>query len=355
MPGQRDDDFNRAAHRQAARLPAILQKHVRVVVAELERAQRRIVRLLRGASTDAGRAHWMRIQREIEVQLATFRTAVAQNTTAGIEAAFAAGRELLTVPLAAAGFPQIGPEFRLNPRALTALRLSAVDRIQDLTAQALGRVRAVLSQGVIGTLRLDQVVDRINRILGGNTRRRAMTIAYTEIGRAYSIASYESMQRADALGVKVALRWQQSGKRHPRVSHVNAHNQIVRFGTMFSIVDTRTAEQELLRFPRDPNASAGNTINCGCLAVPVVDGSSFDVLDARTGEVRRHVITLPTDPNAAPELVTPEERARRNRAQLEAFNERMRGLLASGAIPGLSVTNTANASGLIRPIEPEPP
>jgi hypothetical protein len=60
----------------------------------------------------------------------------------------------------------------------------------------------------------------------------------------------------------------QSGKLHPRPGHVLASKQPpIPFLQDFEIVDLRTGETENMRFPRDPNASAFNTINCGCMMV----------------------------------------------------------------------------------------
>lgn len=344
MPGPADR-FNAEARAQARRLPPLQLAHVRLVVEELERAQRRIARLIASAPTAASAAHRQRVRREIDTQLERFRAAASATGTAGIEAAFGAGRELMTAPLAAAGFPQLSAQFRLNPRALAALRASAIDRIRDTTAQAQRRIAGVLAQQLAGTLRLDQAVALVNRILGGNARRRAMTITYTEIGRAYSVASFESFQRADQLGVKFARQWRRSGKQHPRVSHVHAHGQLVRGLESFVIVDVKTGESERLRFPRDPAASAANTINCGCVDIPVVDGSSFDTVNARTGELQRRVVTLPTDPNAPPRLLTPEERAAENLAYLARFNARMTELLPTSI--GLAITRAADTPGLL--------
>jgi len=158
------------------------------------------------------------------------------------------------------------PELRINEHALTATRYSLVRLLSDTSAQARQHIESAIAQHLIGVRSLTQTIDDIHRVLDGSTRRRAMTIAYTEIGRVYSAAQYESMLDAAQAIPALRKRWLHSHKEHARPGHVlAAQDDPIPVAQPFLIVDTKTGTTEFLRFPRDPQAGPGNTINCGCM------------------------------------------------------------------------------------------
>lgn len=183
-------------------------------------------------------------------------------------------------PLAAQGI-DFTP--RINPRALSALRVALTDLISDISLTARNRINNQLAQVLIGTQPLSAAVTQVDRLLGGGARNRARTVVYTEIGRIHSAATQASLEEAAQRLPGMKKRWVKSGKKHPRDEHVGAHGQVVPVNEPFIVGG------EALMFPRDPKASARNTINCGCRHIPVVDGSSWgkstvrlDVADANS-------------------------------------------------------------------------
>jgi hypothetical protein len=196
-----------------------------------------------------------------------FRQAAITASTQGADLAWTRGIRSISEPFDAAGVALSGA--RIDARALMASKRMLTDRITDISMKTVDKLNGALMQNVIGSKPLSETITDVQKILGGTPRSRAMTVAYTEIGRTYSVAQDDALQQAGAVVPDLRKRWLKSGKLHPRVAHVQAHNQIVRYDEPYLV------DGEKLMFPRDPDGSAANTINCGCHSIPVVDGSSF--------------------------------------------------------------------------------
>jgi uncharacterized protein with gpF-like domain len=94
----------------------------------------------------------------------------------------------------------------------------------------------------------------------------------TELGRAFSVANQARMNQA-AKVVLLDKVWRRSGKLHQRWGHAIADGQRVAHDEPFKIV-ARSGEVIDLMFPSDPQGPPGETINCGCVAIPRVRGWS---------------------------------------------------------------------------------
>lgn len=95
-------------------------------------------------------------------------------------------------------------------------------------------------------------------------RKRARTVARTEILTASSSAHYESFMQSPAVEGKT---WKHSGakKNNPRPTHVAMN------GVTIPVDDYFKVDGETGLFPRDPNFSAKNRVNCGCVLGPSVN------------------------------------------------------------------------------------
>lgn len=104
------------------------------------------------------------------------------------------------------------------------------------------------------------------RQLNGNfvnvTERRATTIARTEV---HAIKNAVSRSRYETSDSVVALEWLSAGDGDTREAHLEADGQQVPKGSSFRVGG------EWLEYPGDSNGSAGNTINCRCTTIPVVE------------------------------------------------------------------------------------
>jgi hypothetical protein len=282
-PDERTAAFNRERLAQMRRLVRIQRDTIAEILRQLEKARKTITARLAGVTDTLKRTRLEATQREIDAALQAFSTAARTTSLEGAQQAWDAGIDLIRVPLAAGG---LAFEPRINPRALTALRTALTHYLSDASTSAINRINGALAQVLIGTLSTSDAISAVQKILDA-TRSRARTIVYTELGRIYSAANQASMEDAATRLPGLRKRWNRSGKLHPRPDHVAAHGQLRKVSEPFDIAG------EQLMYPRDPNGSASNTINCGCLSIPVTDGSTWgasttrlDPLDA-DGEVTR--------------------------------------------------------------------
>lgn len=127
----------------------------------------------------------------------------------------------------------------------------------------------------------DKVVRRLQRC-GVHEAYRARRIAQTEHTRVQSAARENSIAQAVAAGVNMAQRWR-CKMTNSRDSHKELDGQMVNYGEKF--VTHQLTKHGLLthylRFPGDPEAPAGEVINCHCVLVPVVLRPDETVQDGR--------------------------------------------------------------------------
>lgn len=253
------------------RLVRIQGDTVGEILRQLETARRTIAQQLSDVTDGLARLRLQALQTQIATAMKAFRTAAETSASLGADRAHNAGVDMVRAPLAAGGL-EFTP--RIDPRALSALKVSLTHLIGDVSTSVINRVNTQLAQVVIGTQPASSAIGEVQRLLG-SARGRAKTIVYTELGRIYSAANQASMSDAAERLPGLRKRWIKSGKRHPRPDHVAAHGQLQPINQPFVITG------EKLMFPRDPNASAAQTINCGCLSIPVTDGSTWGASTVR--------------------------------------------------------------------------
>jgi hypothetical protein len=152
--------------------------------------------------------------------------------------------------------------------ALGSTRLELVTRISTNLQADLARE---IQLGVLGVKPPFEVIQQVQALLdtAGATSyaARAETITRTEVGRAQSQATQEHLEIAERQGVKVQKEWRHSGlARNARSAHVTATGQRVPVREPFLVGGVA------LRYPRDPAAPPGATVNCRCVAVPYIAG-----------------------------------------------------------------------------------
>lgn len=278
--------FAAAAKAELASLPRIQRDVLAEIIRQLAIAEGRVINALAATPTEAAQRRLRQLQLELERAMEDFRQATTTASTNGASTGWQAGIRSIDAPFTAAGVSALGA--RIDAGALLAAQHFLTDRIEDVSMHALNKLNGALMQNIIGGTSLADTITDVQRIMGGVPRVRAMTVAYTEIGRAHSIAQDEALQQAGSIMPNLRKRWLKSGKLHPRASHVAAHNQIRGYHEAYLV------DGESLQFPRDPNGSARNTINCGCLSIPVVDGSSFGASTIRFGpQGGMHKVLMP--------------------------------------------------------------
>lgn len=249
----------------AAPLPPIRRALIVELLRQLDIAREEIDQALR-AATSADVARRLQRQRaEIERVFGVFRASATKAAHASADAAWAGGITHAGVTDAAS---------RINTRALLAIRVTLTDRIQNVSVQAIRQINTALTQHLLGVRTLSQTVSDIQAIMDHAPRWSAMRIAYTEVSRAYNTAHYEALLEQARRIPGLRKRWRHSGKERGRLGHIHAAQQApIPVDEPFEIVDPKTGEVEQLRYPGDPNASAKNTIFCGCMLEAVLPGA----------------------------------------------------------------------------------
>jgi hypothetical protein len=263
--------FQRARREVLRRRTAIQRDTAAEIVRLLNLARDRIRETLAAQPTDYERWYLPQLQRQIEDRLAEFERAASRAAAAGHEAAAAAGRELIEAPLRSAGVLVQAAAPGVDARQLEAMRNFLTDRIKGLTGAALDRINTELGLVILGVQAPGEAVAKVAAILGKDARARASTIVRTEIGRAFSSAAHERMKASAQHLPGLKRLWRRSGKLRSRPEHDAIDGQVRGVGEPFEVVDARTGEVVHLMYPRDPAAPPGQTINCGCEALPFME------------------------------------------------------------------------------------
>lgn len=255
--------FRGARAEQAKRRPRLIADTRAEILRLLAEAEQRIRTRLAAQPSDA--EVWLlgELQNEIRRTMADFADRAATQVSTAAGAAWTAGQDLIDAPLLAAGFRIDGTVPLLDPRQLVAMRAFITDRIRDVGIQAANKINTELGLVVIGASPPATAVMRVAQILAETSRKRAITIVRTELSRVYGIASQQRLVQAAGVVPGLKKQWRRSGKVHSRIYHDLADGQVVDAAKPFELGNGIT-----LMFPHDPKAPVGESINCGCTALP---------------------------------------------------------------------------------------
>ena len=232
------------------------------VIAILEAAQAKIAAALAASPTVAGQIQLTAARAEVIRTLEIVRSVTDAELQLGAVKVWELGIAMVEAPLAAAGVAM--PAVLIDLQQIVASTQQFLTRkIADITDVVRKQIDAQLTFVLTGASGQSDAINAIAAHLGGS-RDRALTIARTELGRVYSAATQARLEQAVELEIPMQKQWRRSGKRHARASHNQADGQVRDVDKKFDIGG------ESLRYPRDPKASAANTINCGCVMLPHV-------------------------------------------------------------------------------------
>ncbi len=236
-----------------AETTAEVQRLLAVALAEVKTA-------LASAPSDFQAWYLPQLQAEIEKTIATLGSQSAAVVSDAVDAAWQLGIEQLDNPIAAASVELSGALPYLDTEQLEAMRYFMLDRISDVTAEALSKISSELGLTLIGVRPMSDTITAVQEALG-ISRQRAITIVRTELGRVYALAAQERAMQAEEAGAQMDKVWRRSGKLRPRVPHALADGQRVAADKPFVINGV------LMMHPHDPTAPARETINCGCVVL----------------------------------------------------------------------------------------
>ena len=270
-----DAERNKAAASERRKRQKDLPRIQRDTAGELGRLLRRAERglraqMARGEGSDF--THWLnpQLRQSVRATLATLGTEMGEAMVTGAETAWDAGVALADAPIDAA-LKLDDPKARIaahlasvDLRQLGAMREFLTAKMSDVSLQAVNRVNTALGLAATGVRSTGEVVGDVAGILG-SSRRRAVTIVRTELGRAYSVAGQERMTQARQRLPGLRKQWRRSGKIHSRIEHDAADGQIQEVDQPFKVGGVE------LMYPRDPAAPPGETVNCGCQSLPYME------------------------------------------------------------------------------------
>ena len=145
--------------------------------------------------------------------------------------------------------------------------LTKVVAIDNTTREIL---RAVTAEGTSRGLEFDVISEAIrDRTSGRISMRRARTIARTEVGEAINAAKTKSSDDwAAETGMEQGKLWIHRGAADPRDWHQALDDGIpIRKEEHWTVTNPNTSETDYMQYPHDPEASAGNVINCSCQVI----------------------------------------------------------------------------------------
>lgn len=216
-----------------------------------------------------------RLQREIERIMREFGEDAGTSATAGQERAYDAGQALIDAPLAASGVQVAHLPDRIDAGQLRAMQSFLTTKMKRMSLDASNRINSELAQVLIGSQGIEDALVRMQQI-EGISRRRAITVVRTELGRAYAVAAQVRGEQASRSVPGLKKQWRRSGKRHSRPNHDRTDGQIRPIEKPFVIGFHRVTDGSeptgtKLMHPHDPAAPPSETINCGCISLPYID------------------------------------------------------------------------------------
>lgn len=224
------------------------------------------------ARQPADGALWMlaTLQSEIRRSLDTFAVDAGAVVSRGVGGAYGAGYALVDNILAAAGV-NVGPSvFAINNAALSAMQTFSTDRIKGLALSIVDKINTQLGLTVMGAQTPFQAVQAVASLLKDDANDRALVIVRTELGRAFSVANQFRMDEAEGVLPALKKQWRRSGKIHSRLTHDLIDGQVRGVKEPFDLSTPRGRVK--LMHPHDPKGPLAEIINCGCVALPYMDG-----------------------------------------------------------------------------------
>lgn len=216
------------------------------------------------------------LQDNINNMIAQYEGQLVQLMSQTVKDSHALGGQFAVEPLEAAGIKNLF--FRPSQAQVNTLLDYNAAMIRSVPADAVRKINNQIRIAALGEGSTFQAMKNITQIMGMPKRASdpAKGIAYeaerifrTETNRVFNLANH-SQQLANAEVIPGLLKqWVATGDSRTRSSHLAAHGQTVPIAKKFKIKKQKGG-YDMMDYPQDPSASAGNTINCRCRSVEVL-------------------------------------------------------------------------------------
>lgn len=266
---QRKRLFERARRAVLAGKTKLQRDTAREILRLLNVARDRVREVLAGQPSDYQQWRLPQIEADIARRLREFERAAGNVASGSVSQAWDSGVALVDAPLRAAGLATA--QTGIASTQVEALSVFMADRIKGLSARALDRINTELAMTVLGVQPPGDTIAKVQRVLGDQSRQRAITIVRTETGRAFSAANQARLESAKETLPQLKKMWRRSGKVHSRAEHDAIDGQVREVNEPFVLHDSRTGARIELMYPRDPAGPPGQTINCGCESLPYME------------------------------------------------------------------------------------
>lgn len=150
------------------------------------------------------------------------------------------------------------------------LKTQIANKVTNINETTLNRLQQTLSTFIRGSFEWEEAVSTLTTHFDFSPRR-ALMIARTEIGNANNVAKQKSSDEWQLeTGDQQYKIWIHRGSKAPREWHQHLDNgRAIPKDIPFVVTDPNTGIVDYMTTPHDPNASAGNVINCGCEVIYV--------------------------------------------------------------------------------------
>lgn len=250
----------------------------------LEEARKRIVGDISNVDPNSFKGAQLRLlAKQVDGAMDSFSRDFSDAVTTAQGDAYELGGISMAQPLNALGF-DASTVAGISESALSIAQGYTADLISGLTKDAAAKLNAAIQRAFLGGQSVSDVIAQVGRSISGDKFTglfgpigdRAETVALNEILRVHSIAGQARLEDLQASVPSVKKQWIHiMAARVPRLAHIHASGQVRDVSEPFLVGG------EELMYPRDPNGSPENTINCHCLLAPYVDAADLKPTSAQ--------------------------------------------------------------------------
>lgn len=262
---ERTERFRRARSFQVRRFARVQRQALKDAKVLLEEAHTEVRAQMNNTLTDFQAFQLPVIENNIDQALAEITAALNERLGERVDAMTRAGTGLVDRPLEAGGMRIAGVLPEIDLQQILDVRQAMTHLIKDVTAKAGRRVKSQIGFVVAGVRSPSEATTAVQGIIG-SSRRRALTIVRTELGRVYSVSAQTRQEQAVEVLPGLKKQWRRSGKIHSRQNHDLTDGKVVEVKDAFTL-----ANGVALMYPRDPGGPPREIINCGCVSLPFMD------------------------------------------------------------------------------------
>lgn len=263
---RREKAYERKAGDLIEKVNRLTDAEVARVLAILEQARAEVVGAL--AATEWTIYRQAEYRAMVDRAVASFEQGFAANQERALPNVWSAGIDMVDAPLAEAGFQAAAAE--ISRAQLAIMQADTLDLIKGLSADAKKLINGAISQGLLGSKPLTEVMRGIGQELraqgtvGSKVSWRAEAITRTEMGKINSWARQARIrQTIDANpDIKWRKKWIHSGKLHARANHSSFN------GTTLPLERDWPGH---IPYPHAPGLPAAEVVMCGCVHLLVAD------------------------------------------------------------------------------------